>query len=110
MRRSPHDLLAPSLGMLQARQVLNRLDNGGYVIISKSEHLDLRRAKIKLAKTNGAGSGARTGRLSVKKPNLAQAPRGRKATKPVVVTEAMKKAGLGPKARKVAAKPTLAES
>jgi hypothetical protein len=85
-RRDPQDIIAGRVGIAEARSVLKSLDNNGYAVITKSEYLELRRKAIKLAKMNGAVPvGTRTGRMSVKKPNLAQAPRSRSGKTPPVV-------------------------
>ncbi len=100
-RRTPADILSPRLGIFEADRVLRALDNGGYALLPKSEHLDLRRRSIRLAKLEVNGTkpapalvpapvlavpivpkpkkraprkGTQTGRVSVKAPNLAQVP------------------------------------
>lgn len=108
-RKAPRDVLAPRMGLLDAGWALTALENAGYAVITKSEHLELRRAKIKLAKleTNGsvngqvrrqaakAKTGARTGRMSLKEPNLSTLPieskaAAQKATKPIKKASATK--------------------
>lgn len=105
-RREPHDIIAGRIGIAAANWVLKALDNSGYALITKSEHLELRRKAIKLAKMNGAVPvGTRTGRMSVKKPNLAQAPRSRSGkTPPVVQAEKVTKARQATKDRAKATK------
>jgi hypothetical protein len=113
-RRDPESVLSGRLGRLDASWVLKALDNAGYAVITKSEHLALRRAQIKLAKVvvvneatadslkkraalknaksiGGGHFGTRTARISVTEENLSQVP-----TEPLVKKAAVTKKATKP--------------
>ena len=72
MRKAPEEIIGRFCEFhdVDGKAAVAALDKAGYVIITKAEALQFRRMLEK-----AATHGTKTGRMSVAKPNLAQAPR-----------------------------------
>lgn len=100
MPYSYEDVIGARTGMTKAGVIVRALKREGWTVFPSAELLALKRAAARLekmeakaTKTSTNGKGATTGRFSAAKPNLAQAPRGKRAApKKATPAKAAKKA------------------